>query len=122
MTKKKPAEITIENHTDIEHLSKFNRGDSVTVFMQINYMGEYITRADYEWIITNNTNREILSQKQRIIAPHRQNSPPIWRFQVPKEAGTYSVSFQAYYNYSAQTEKGSIFGRSEKYSTAFKVE
>lgn len=115
-----PATITLGRQGEVNTSSICNPGDSVTVFMQVEYSGAYITEADYQWRLCVNSD-SVVSKTIRVIAPHKQNQPPMWRFKAPSEGGGYTVTFKANYDYSAQTEMGTIYGESSQSSAELNV-
>lgn len=94
-------------------------GDSVTVFVEVAYPGDYITEAEYFWSLTA-SGYDGQSAVVKIVAPHKQTTPPTWGFRAPS-SGTYTVTFKAKYDYSAQTVNGTIFGQSNTLSAELKV-
>ena len=115
-TTESPSKITLDNQGSFGPSNRCNPGDSVTVFMQVSYTGTYITEADYTWKLYVNSD-SVVSAVVKVIAPHKQNTPPMWTFKAPDVAGDYTVTFKAKYDYSAQTETGQIYGESSS-STA----
>lgn len=115
-TTEPPSKVTLDNQGEFGPSSRCNPGDSVTVFMQVSYTGAYITEADYAWKLYV-SNDSVVSAIVKVIAPHKQNTPPMWTFKAPDVAGDYTVTFKAKYDYSAQTETGQIYGESSS-STA----
>lgn len=114
--------ITLDNQATLKTSSLCNAGDSITVFMQVAYSGTYITEADYTWKLYIN-NDSVITHTERVIAPHKKNTPPMWRFKAPdiNKKGGYAVSFKASYDYSAQNEVGQIYGESSSYNTTLNV-
>jgi len=102
--------ITLSSQSSIK-TSSVEAGDSVTVFVQTSYAGDYITEAAYMWKLDVG-NDSVVSYSVNVVAPHKENTPPKWTFRAPDSKGTYSVSFKAKYDYSAQTEVGTIYGES----------
>lgn len=102
-----PSTITLSNQSNVSTTKYCNVGDSVTVFLPVTYTGSYITKATYSW---TSDSEKLGSETIVQIAPHKQMTPPMWRFVAPDSAGTYKVFFRASYSYSAQTEDGAIFG------------
>ena len=88
--------------------------------MQVSYTGAYITEADYSWNLYV-SNDSVVSKPIKVIAPHKQNTPPMWTFKAPETSGKYSLSFKAKYDYSAQTEAGQIYGESPTYRVELNV-
>lgn len=119
-TTEAPSKITLDKQGEIGKSSICNPGDSVTVFMQVQYPGDYITEADYAWKLYV-TSDSVLSGSVKVIAPHKQNTPPMWTFKAPEMSGKYTVTFKAKYDYSAQTEAGQIYGESSSYSAELNV-
>lgn len=107
-------EITLANQQDINVSSICNPNDSVTVFMQVGYTGSYITSAEYKWRLYVGSD-SVVEKTIRVIAPHKQKTPPMWKFKAPGKSGQYEVTFKAEYDYSAQTESGQIYGESATY-------
>ena len=114
-----PSEITLDKHTTLPKNSTFAPGDSVTAFMQVSYTGAYITEADYHWRLY--VGDSVVSEVVNVIAPHKQDAPPMWRFKAPDTKGKYEVGFKAKYDYSAQTATGQIYGESSSYSAKLSV-
>ena len=114
------SKITLDNQGSIKVSSICNPGDSVTVFMRVKYSGAYITEADYSWNLYV-SNDSVVSKPIKVIAPHKQNTPPMWTFKAPETSGKYSLSFKAKYDYSAQTEAGQIYGESPTYRVELNV-
>lgn len=115
-----PSSITLDNQGSIKTSSICNSGDSVTVFMQVAYTGNYITEAEYFWKLYVSSD-SVVTKTIRVIAPHKQSAPPMWTFKAPSDGGKYSVSFKAKYDYSAQTEMGQIYGESSSYTGELNV-
>lgn len=115
-----PSSITLDRQSAINTSSFCSAGDSVTVFIQTAYAGSYITEAEYIWKLQV-TNDSVASKTVRVIAPHKQNTPPMWTFKAPSESGKYTVSFKAMYDYSAQTISGQIYGESQSYTEIINV-
>lgn len=105
-----PKTITLDNQDEVPSVSECKVNDSVTVFIPVTYPGTYITRADYYWTLKDADGKDVKKSVVEQIAPHKQKCPPMWSFGAPPTAGTYTVHFRATYNYSAQTERGEIFG------------
>ena len=120
LTTESASKITLDNQGSIKVSSICNPGDSVTVFMRVKYTGAYITEADYSWKMYV-TNDSIVSKSIKVIAPHKQNTPPMWTFKAPEVSGKYTLSFKANYDYSAQTEVGQIYGESPTYRVELNV-
>lgn len=118
-TKDSLNKITLDNQASIKTSSICNCGDSITVFMQVAYSGAYITEADYTWRLY--IGDSIVANSEKVIAPHKQNTPPMWRFKAPETKGSYTVTFKAKYDYSAQTIAGQIYGESSSYSEELNV-
>lgn len=119
-TTESPSKITLDNQGSFGPSNRCNPGDSVTVFMQVSYTGTYITEADYSWNLYV-SNDSVVSKPIKVIAPHKQNTPPMWTFKAPDVAGDYTVTFKAKYDYSAQTEAGQIYGESPTYRVDLSV-
>lgn len=119
-TSEPSSSITLDRQSQIKTSSICTAGDSVTVFMQVQYPGDYITEADYFWRLYVGTD-SMVTKTIKVIAPHKQNTPPMWTFKVPDEAGKYTVTFKARYDYSAQNEAGQIYGESSSYSDEINV-
>ena len=119
-TTEAPSSITLDNQGSIKTSSICNSGDSVTVFMQVAYTGNYITEAEYFWKLYVSSD-SVVTKTIRVIAPHKQSAPPMWTFKAPSDGGKYSVSFKAKYDYSAQTEMGQIYGESSSYTGELNV-
>ena len=119
-TTESPSKITLDNQGSFGPSNRCNPGDSVTVFMQVSYTGAYITEADYSWKLHVSSD-SVFSEVIKVIAPHKQNTPPIWRFKAPDVAGDYTVTFKAKYDYSAQTEVGQIYGESSRSTGTLEV-
>lgn len=119
-TTESPSKITLDSQSEFGKNSICDAGDSVTVFMQVKYPGDYITKADYRWRLYVGSD-SVVVMTIPVIAPHKQNTPPMWTFKAPNESGKYNVSFKAEYDYSAQTETGQIFGESSSYSAVLNV-
>ena len=119
-TTEAPSSITLDNQGSIKISSICNSGDSVTVFMQVAYTGNYITEAEYFWKLYVSSD-SVVTKTIRVIAPHKQSAPPMWTFKAPSDGGKYSVSFKAKYDYSAQTEMGQIYGESSSYTGELNV-
>lgn len=115
-----PSSITLSNQGSIKTSSICNSDDSVTVFMQVAYAGNYITKAEYTWKLYVSPD-SVVSNTIKVIAPHKQNTPPMWTFKTPSATGRYSVAFKAVYDYSASTEIGQIYGESSSYTGEFYV-
>lgn len=115
-----PSSITLDRQSAVNTSSVCSAGDSVTVFMQTAYAGSYITEAEYIWKLKV-TNDSVASKTVRVIAPHKKNTPPMWTFKAPSISGTYAVTFEANYDYSAQTASGQIYGKSQSYTENLKV-
>lgn len=114
------SQITLDKQGEIKTSSICNPGDSVTVFMQVAYAGNYITEADYRWTLYVGSDSTI-TKSVKVIAPHKQNTPPMWTFKAPDAGGSYTMTFKAKYDYSAQTEAGQIYGESQSYTTELNV-
>ncbi len=114
-----PSEITLDKHTTLPKKSTCAPGDSITAFVQVSYTGAYITEADYHWRLY--VGDSVVSEVVKVIAPHKQDAPPMWRFKAPDTEGKYDVSFKAKYDYSAQTAAGQIYGESTSYSAKLSV-
>ena len=108
------SKITLDNQQGIKVSSICDPDDSVTVFMQVGYAGSYITTAKYRWRLYVGSD-SVVENTVRVVAPHKQNTPPMWKFKAPSEGGKYEVSFKADYDYSAQTASGQIYGESATY-------
>lgn len=109
-TLEKPASITLDNQSDVPFVSVCNPSEMVTAFIPVLYTGAYITKATYYWTLNSEDGTEIEKKTIEQVAPHKENCPPMWSFGAPPTAGTYTVHFRATYSYSAQTERGEIFG------------
>ena len=120
LTTESASKITLDNQGTIKTSSICKPGDSVTVFMRVKYTGAYITEADYSWNLYV-SNDSVVSKPIKVIAPHKQNTPPMWTFKAPETSGKYSLSFKAKYDYSAQTEAGQIYGESPTYRVELNV-
>ena len=107
------------NPDDPTRYGRAEPGDSVTVFVEVAYPGDYITEAEYFWSLSA-SGYEGKSAVVKVVAPHKQATPPMWGFRAPA-SGTYTITFKAKYDYSAQTESGTIFGQSNPLSTELKV-
>ena len=118
-TKDSLYKITLDNQVGIKTSSICNPGDSITVFMQVAYSGAYITEADYAWKLY--LGDSIIANSDKVIAPHKQKTPPMWRFKAPETKGSYVVTFEAKYDYSAQTIAGQIYGKSSSYRADLNV-
>ena len=105
-----PHTITLENQNNVTRIGECNAGDSVSVFIPVLEPGAYITYANYYWQLCSG-NTIILKTKHHVVAPHRQTVPPMWRFKAPDTSDTYSITFRAEYNYSAQTIYGEMLGQ-----------
>lgn len=114
------SEITLGNQQDIKVSSICDPNDSVTVFMQVGYVGSYITTAEYRWKLYVNSD-SVVQETIKVVAPHKQNTPPMWKFKAPSKSGKYEVSFKADYDYSAQTASGQIYGESATYRGTLNV-
>lgn len=114
--------ITLDNQATLKTSSICKAGDSITVFMQVAYSGTYITEADYTWRLYVNSD-SVITMTERVIAPHKKNTPPMWRFKAPdtNKPGGYTVTFKASYDYSAQNELGQIYGESSSYNTNLNI-
>lgn len=115
-----PSSITLNRQSAVNTSSVCSAGDSVTVFMQTAYAGSYITEAEYIWKLYV-TNDSVASKTVRVIAPHKQNTPPMWTFKAPSDKGDYVVTFKAKYDYSAQTASGQIYGESQSHTETLRV-
>ena len=115
-----PSKITLDSQGSFGPSRRCQAGDSVTVFMQVSYTGAYITEADYTWKLRVSSDSTI-SDIIKVVAPHKQNTPPMWTFKAPDTPGSYTVSFKAKYDYSAQTEVGQIYGESSTYTEQLEV-
>ncbi len=119
-TTESPSKITLDNQGSFGPSKRCQPGDSVTVFMQVSYTGAYITEADYSWKLYVSGD-SVVSDVVKVVAPHKQNTPPMWTFKAPDVAGDYTVTFKAKYDYSAQTELGQIYGESSSYTEQLEV-
>lgn len=119
-TTEAPSSITLDSQASIKTSSYCSVGDSVTVFMQTAYAGSYITEAVYTWKLYV-TRDSVASKTVRVIAPHKQNTPPMWTFKAPSVSGDYDVTFKAQYEYSANTASGQIYGDSQSYTGTISV-
>lgn len=108
------GEITLANQQNIGISSVCAPGDSVTVFMQVGYTGSYITSAEYTWKLFLSAD-SVVEECVTVLAPHKLDTPPMWKFKAPSKSGEYEVTFRAEYEYSAQTESGQIYGLSTTY-------
>ena len=106
----KPETVTLNNQSNVKTVKSCNKGDMVTVFLPVTYTGSYITSATYYWTIKATDGSVIEAKTIEQTAPHKQDVPPMWSFTAPGEPGTYRVHFRARYEYSAQTESGTIYG------------
>jgi hypothetical protein len=119
-TKAPTTEITLDKQGAIKVSSICDPNDSITVFMQVAYPGDYITSADYIWRLYID-NDSVVSKTITAIAPHKQNTPPMWKFKAPSTSGKYEVTFKAKYDYSAQNANGQIYGESTTHRAALNV-
>ncbi|MBQ2435064.1 MAG: hypothetical protein II269_02920 [Bacteroidaceae bacterium] len=119
-TKEVPSKINLDNQGSFKKMSVCAPGDSITVFMQVAYTGAYITEAEYHWRLYVG-NDSVVSETVKVIAPHKQNTPPMWRFKAPDTEGKYQVGFKAKYDYSAQTAAGQIYGESSTSTATLNV-
>lgn len=118
-TTESPSKITLDNQGAFGPSKRCQPGDSVTVFMFVEYAGAYITEADYTWKLY--VGDSVVSDVVKVIAPHKKNTPPMWTFKAPDAIGDYPVTFKAKYDYSAQTELGQIYGESSSYTEQLEV-
>ena len=114
------SKIILSNQQGIKVSSICDPNDSVTVFMQVGYAGSYITSAEYKWKLYI-TSDSVVEKTTKVVAPHKQNTPPMWKFKAPSKGGKYEVSFKANYDYSAQTESGQIYGESTTHRGSLNV-
>lgn len=114
------SSLTLNNQGTIKTSSICDPNDSVTVFMQVAYPGKYITKVEYTWKLYVSSD-SLVTKTIKVIAPHKQSTPPMWTFKAPSERGKYSVTFKAKYDYSAQTETGQIYGESSSHSAELSV-
>lgn len=106
----KPETVTLNNQSNVKTVKSCNKGSLVTVFLPVTYTGSYITSATYYWTIKGLDGSVIETKTIEQIAPHKETTPPLWSFTAPDSLGTYNVHFRARYEYSAQTESGTIYG------------
>ena len=109
-----PKTIVFNNQNDINVVTSCKVGDTVTVYLPTTYTGTDIYQTTYKWT----TNSSLLGPRTiSQIAPCELDSlPPKWTFVAPQVPGEYEVYFKASFSYSAQTEKGEIFGSYPVYS------
>lgn len=106
-----PAMVTLQNQSNVSRTKSCAKAARVTAFLPTTYAGAYITTATYSWKMQDKTTADtIYIEKFEQLAPHKHNCPPKWTFTAPDSAGTYVVHFRAWYDYSAQTENGALFG------------
>ena len=110
LTQDDPKTLTLDNQSNITYVYDCQSGDSVTAFIRVSYTGAYITKAVYSWSLRDASGNTVDKATITQIAPHKQSTLPMWRFEAPSEAGTYNVHFRASYSYSAQAENGTLFG------------
>ena len=103
-----PNSVVFNNQNNLETVTFCKPGDIVTVYLPTEFTGVNIYKTIYEWT----SNSDLLEPKTITqIAPCKQDSlPPKWTFVAPRIPGRYEVYFRASFFYSAQTEKGEIYG------------
>lgn len=102
--------VTLQNQGNVTRTKSCAKAATVTAFLPTTYAGAYITTATYSWKMLEATGDTVYINKYEQLAPHKHNCPPKWTFTAPDSAGTYTVHFRAWYDYSAQTENGALFG------------
>ena len=118
-TKAPRSTLLLDRQNDIPTLTQCEAGDSVTVFMQVAFVGAYIYNADYEWnLIAGDESQEA---EISVVAPTKQTALPMWTFKAPEVPGRYAVTFKAHYDFSANTALGTVYGESQSYSADFVV-
>ena len=103
-----PKTVVFNNQNNIKEVTSCKVGDTVTVYLRTEYTGTYIYKTVYEWTSSS----DLLGTKTiNQIAPCELDSlPPKWTFVAPDVPGEYNIFFRASFKYSAQTEKGEIYG------------
>ena len=105
-----PKTIELSKQDLIDFVKSCQRGDSITALMRVYYAGSFITRADYYWTLKGEDGTTLWEEKIEQIGPHKQNTPPIYTFPAPDSIGNYQVHFRVWYEYSASTEAGALYG------------
>ena len=105
-----PKTILLDKQDAIDFVTSCQRGDSITALIRVEYTGSLITRADYYWTLKGEDGTKLWEKKIEQIAPQKQHTPPMYTFKAPDSIGHYQVHFRAWYEYSASTEAGALYG------------
>lgn len=105
-----PKTILLDKQDAIDFVTSCQRGDSITALIRVEYTGSLITRADYYWTLKGEDGTKLWEEKIEQIAPQKQHTPPMYTFKAPDSIGHYQVHFRAWYEYSASTEAGALYG------------